>query len=167
MGKFSLLYASIALKWNIVISLKRQGLETLKAVLKSICLFLLLFSFFETVLHAFIEVHLPVLKELQLLFATGLKKMLEAIALVIHNRSRYRLSRAKNGWMKILTILKNTINAFSHCIKVGSTPPKKNYILCFNEKPFKSDEKCFLFHLKSSFRSQDFVLSFCHDFLTI
>ena len=32
-----------------------------------------------------------------------------------------------------------------------------------NWKPFKNDEKCFLFHLKSSFRSQDiliFVLSF-------
>ena len=24
-----------------------------------------------------------------------------------------------------------------------------------NLKPFKNDEKCFLFHLKSSFRSQD------------
>ena len=24
-----------------------------------------------------------------------------------------------------------------------------------NWKPFKNDEKCFLFHLKSSFRSQD------------
>ena len=38
-------------------------------------------------------------------------------------------------------------------------------ILCYllHWKPFKNDEKCFLFHLKSSFRSQDtyvFVIAF-------
>ena len=32
MGKFSLLYANIAAKWNTMISCKRQGLETLKAL---------------------------------------------------------------------------------------------------------------------------------------
>ena len=40
-------------------------------------------------------------------------------------------------------------------------PPKKYYLLHW--KPFKSDEKCFLFHLKSSFRSQYiqvFVMTF-------
>ena len=37
--------------------------------------------------------------------------------------------------------------------KVGLSPSKKNYLLqC---KSFKNDEKCFLFHLKNSFHSQD------------
>ena len=33
--------------------------------------------------------------------------------------------------------------------------PKNFLFICFNESSFKSDEKCFLFHLKSSFCSQD------------
>ena len=33
-------------------------------------------------------------------------------------------------------------------------------------KPFKNDEECFLFQLKSPFCSQD-ILSFYHDFLVI
>ena len=43
----------------------------------------------------------------------------------------------------------------SNKVKVGPlTFPKK---LCYllHWKPFKNDEKCLLFHLKSSFRSQD------------
>ena len=42
-----------------------------------------------------------------------------------------------------------------------SLPKKLCYLLHW--KPFKNDEKCFLFHLKSSFRSQDiwvFVMTF-------
>ena len=35
-----------------------------------------------------------------------------------------------------------------------------------NLKPFKNNEKCFLFHIKSSFRSQD-ILCFCTDFLSL
>ena len=31
---------------------------------------------------------------------------------------------------------------------------KKNCVNCLIESPFKNDEKCFLFHLKSSFCSQ-------------
>ena len=38
-------------------------------------------------------------------------------------------------------------------VKIGLSPSKK--IVMFDLKPFKNDEKCFLFHLKSSFRSQD------------
>ena len=34
------------------------------------------------------------------------------------------------------------------CVKVALSPSKKNFFICFNEK-------CFLFHLKSSFCSQD------------
>ena len=43
-------------------------------------------------------------------------------------------------------------------IKVGLSPSKKFCFICF-----KNDEKCFWFHLKSSFRSQDiyfFILTF-------
>ena len=40
-------------------------------------------------------------------------------------------------------------------IKVGLSPSKKIYVIYFNGKPFKNDEKCFLFHRKSSFCSQD------------
>ena len=47
--------------------------------------------------------------------------------------------------------------------KSDETNRKLNYIVTFQKKlchllhrkPFKNDEKCFLFHLKSSFHSQD------------
>ena len=41
------------------------------------------------------------------------------------------------------------------CLKSDSHLPKKYLCYLFEWKPFKNDEKCFLFHLKSSFRSQD------------
>ena len=44
--------------------------------------------------------------------------------------------------------------AFLDLLKVGLSPSKKIYIFNFNGKPFKNDEECFLFHLKSSFCSQ-------------
>ena len=47
--------------------------------------------------------------------------------------------------------------------KVGLSPSKKMSFYFLPWKPFKNDEKCFLFHLKSSFRSQGiwiFVLTF-------
>ena len=37
-------------------------------------------------------------------------------------------------------------------LKVGLS--KKICVVCLIESPLKNDEKCFLFHLKSSFRSQ-------------
>ena len=40
-------------------------------------------------------------------------------------------------------------------LKVGLSPSKKKYIIRFNDSPSKMMKKCFLFHLKSSFRSQD------------
>ena len=49
--------------------------------------------------------------------------------------------------------------------KVGLSHSKKNFFTCF-KKPSKNDEKCFLFRLKNSFRSQDisvFVLNFSSD----
>ena len=48
-------------------------------------------------------------------------------------------------------------------IKVGLSLSKKKLIYFFQWKPVKNDAKCFLLHLKSSFRSQDvyiFVLIF-------
>ena len=53
-------------------------------------------------------------------------------------------------------------------LKVG---PSKKIIVSFflllllQLKPFKNDEICFLFHLESSFRSQD--LNFCLDSLVM
>ena len=43
--------------------------------------------------------------------------------------------------------------------KVGLSPSQKKYVICFIESPFYNDEKCFLFHLKSFFRSQVFVMT--------
>ena len=40
-------------------------------------------------------------------------------------------------------------------IKVGLSPSIKNCSYLLQWKPFKNDEKCFLFHLKSFFCSQD------------
>ena len=34
-------------------------------------------------------------------------------------------------------------------------PKQENCVICFIESPFKNDGKCFLFHFKSSFCSQD------------
>ena len=62
-----------------------------------------------------------------------------------------------------LAILFSVILLFSYIvvpvIKVGSS--KKIYVVCLIWKPYKNDENCFLFHLKSSFRSQDI-----YDFVT-
>ena len=39
--------------------------------------------------------------------------------------------------------------------KVGLSPSIKILVYLFHLKPFKNDDKCFLFHLKNSFCSQD------------
>ena len=62
----------------------------------------------EKVLHTFIKVHLPVLKELQLPFTTGVKKKLEATVLVMNNTNQLPLSLAKNRWMKLDESLPST-----------------------------------------------------------
>ena len=54
-------------------------------------------------------------------------------------------------------------NAAKLIIKVGLSPSKKNLFYLLHWKPFKNDEKGFLFHLKSPFRSEDisvFVMTF-------
>ena len=52
--------------------------------------------------------------------------------------------------MKYLKKQVNDKVYFWHTIKVGLLPSKK---ICYlvNIKPFKNDEKCFLFHLKTLF----------------
>ena len=40
-------------------------------------------------------------------------------------------------------------------LKFGLSTSKKVSIIYFNKKPFKNDEKCFLFHFKSFCRSRD------------
>ena len=48
-------------------------------------------------------------------------------------------------------------------VKVVLSPNKKICVICFIESPLKKYEKCFLFHLKSSFRFRDiyvFVITF-------
>ena len=47
--------------------------------------------------------------------------------------------------------------------KVGLSPSKKNFVICFNDSPTKMIKNAFLLHIKSSFHSQDisvFVLIF-------
>ena len=43
----------------------------------------------------------------------------------------------------------------SMLIKIGLSPSKKISVYLLQCKLFKNDEKCFLFQLKSSFRSED------------
>ena len=54
---------------------------------------------------------------------------------------------------KLRKIMYNMLKIF----KVGLSPSKKNLHDLLYWKAFKSDEKCFLFHLKSSFCSQDII----------
>ena len=59
----------------------------------------------------------------------------------------------------LLVFLQNVFSIF----KVELSPSKKIFFCLLQGKPSKNDEKCFLFHLKSSFRSEDiyiFVLNF-------
>ena len=43
-------------------------------------------------------------------------------------------------------------------LKVGFSPSKQNCFYLLQRKPIKNDENSFLFHLKSSFRSQDLLV---------
>ena len=52
------------------------------------------------------------------------------------------------------------LEVYLSCLKLGSHLPKNLWYL-LDWKPFKNDEKCFLFQLKSSFCSQDI-----YDFVT-
>ena len=61
---------------------------------------------------------------------------------------QYHFSQAKEATSKI--------SAPVHCsFKVELSPSKKISFYLLQWKPFKNNEKCFLFHLKNSFRSRD------------
>ena len=45
--------------------------------------------------------------------------------------------------------------AAEYYLKSDSHLPKKVFVICFNDSPSKMMKNPFLFHLKSSFRSQD------------
>ena len=67
------------------------------------------------------------------------------------------------AFFTIAAELKTTWNWTKNKFKVGLSLSKKNYFYLLQWKPFKNNEKRFLFHLKSSFHSQDiwiFVLTF-------
>ena len=56
------------------------------------------------------------------------------------------------GKKQIIFYVINSISYFTPAFKSGLSCLKQFWQL---KKPFKNDEKCFLFHLKTSFRSQD------------
>ena len=69
----------------------------------------------------------------------------------------FRLQRTRSTSLQNQTI-QFTTRITQDIIKVGLSPSKK--ILCYllDWKPLRSYEKCFLFHLKSSFCSQDILV---------
>ena len=69
-----------------------------------------------------------------------------------------------NKEAQTLRWLWNPLSLYAECntLKVALSPSKK-FLYLLQWLPFTNDEKCFLFYLKSSFRSQDieiFVLTF-------
>ena len=60
------------------------------------------------------------------------------------------------------TWLKSTFLCITLLLRSHSDLPK-SFRYLFHWKPFKNDKKCFLYHLKSSFHSQDISFPlFCH-----
>ena len=67
--------------------------------------------------------------------------------------------------LQVCNFIKNRLQHRSVPYKVRLSPSKKSCVICLIEIPLKDDEKCFLFRLKSFFRSQDisgFGRTFCH-----
>ena len=58
----------------------------------------------------------------------------------------------KNINKRQMSNIKVKISVF---IKVGLARSKKICFICFNENPFKNDDNCLLFHLKSYFCCQN------------
>ena len=59
------------------------------------------------------------------------------------------------GWLHCLTSESKGRFLVNNILKSNFRPPKKKMFYLLQWQPFKNGEKCFLFHLKSSFRSQD------------
>ena len=58
----------------------------------------------------------------------------------------------------LIELQASVFNSLFPIIKVGLSPSKNIFGYLLDWKPFKSDEKCFLFHLKGSFSSQDILV---------
>ena len=63
-----------------------------------------------------------------------------------------RMVRKKSFRTEVKTMTNNEKNEY---VKVKLSHSKQNSFYLHQWQPFKNDEKCFLFHLKSSFHSQD------------
>ena len=63
--------------------------------------------------------------------------------------SEFSINQYKHGYKIMIW------KCIQHIIKVKLSPFKKNLCSLLGWKHFKNDEKCFLFHLKRFFRSQD------------
>ena len=86
-------------------------------------------------------------------------------SLVSNIKSMFRISVW--GWSSVITSLSQVQSGLAACsgcsYQTQALNFQQNLFYLLQSKPFKNDEKCFLFHLKSSFCSQDiklFVLTF-------
>ena len=80
---------------------------------------------------------------------------------IYYGRLQRRLKGAFSGLRQFLStesLLKIMKKFFLFHLKVRLSPSKKVFYYLLQRKPFKNDEKCFLFHLKSSFHSQDILI---------
>ena len=56
------------------------------------------------------------------------------------------------------------IAVHKHFLKVGLSPSKKDFFICFNKSPLKMMKHAFYFMLKRKIFSLLGYLHFCHDF---
>ena len=93
------------------------------------------------------------------------KKLFKTLFVYAHFWGRYKRNIQLEFWSFLSQFFRRRTwcigsNHFQQCVwyqmhlKVGLSPSKKLFYL-LHWKPFKNDEKCFLFHIKSYFRSQD------------
>ena len=59
------------------------------------------------------------------------------------------------GKLQVCNFIKNRLQHRCVPLKVRLSLSKKSCVICLIESLLKDDEKCFLFRLKSFFRSQD------------
>ena len=72
-----------------------------------------------------------------------------------------RIEVIKSTSLKIQDNIILEITIMLRNVKVGLLPSEKKNFYLFQWKPFKNNEKCFLFHLINSFRSQDILILLC------
>ena len=75
--------------------------------------------------------------------------------LFFNNYKHYTIFFSKYLWISQVSLESVGLESTKkfYFFKIGLSTYKKCYLLDWN--PFKGDEKCFLFNLKSSFHSQD------------